>query len=80
MRVNFKVRPFRTVGPAVFVGVVPDGVTSVELRTSDGSLSRLRVHSNVYAGRVSESASISFDSPTGPVTQQIPGPNFPATG
>jgi hypothetical protein len=50
-------------------GVVPDGVTEVQLSLADGSTETLQVNDNVYSAlERSATKSVSFDAPTGHVT------------
>jgi hypothetical protein len=50
-------------------GVVPDGVTEVQLSLADGSTETLQVNDNVYSAlERSATKSVSFDTPTGHVT------------
>jgi hypothetical protein len=65
-------RAANALGAQYLLGLVPDGVSSVEIRTADGSGHKVAVRSNVYATAVFRPVSIAFELPgRGLVTRKI---------
>ena len=62
----------RAAGSQYLVGLVPDGVSSVEITSAGGVGHKLAVRSNVYATAAYRPISITFELPGGgSVTQRI---------
>jgi hypothetical protein len=59
-------------GTQYLLGLVPDGVSTVEIRSADGTGHKVAVQSNVYATAAFRPVSIAFELPgRGPVTHRI---------
>ena len=59
-------------GPQYLLGLVPDGVSTVEIRSADGAGHKVAVRSNVYATAEYRPVSIAFELPgRGLVTHRI---------
>lgn len=60
-------------GHTDLVGIVPDGVGQVRARLTDGTQQTITVMDNVYSARfATPTTSVSYESPSGPVTQRAP--------